>query len=38
LPNEPKKEPEFSLLEALVVLFLLAAFVLLLFVGGMYWS
>jgi hypothetical protein len=37
LPNEPENEPELPLLEAFVILLMLGLFLLLLFVGGMYW-
>ena len=37
LPNERDKEPELPLLEAFVILLMLGLFLLLLFVGGMYW-
>jgi hypothetical protein len=37
LPNEPNKEPELPLLEAFVILLMLGLFLLLLFMGGLYW-
>ena len=37
LPNEPENEPELPLLEAFIILLMLGLFLLLLFVGGLYW-